>query len=362
MTDVAATSSQPPLPVSAPTDQQAADTPPVPESTATAGNPVPPPDAAAQVQQSSVMAAAAPSAPGATIASPLTPAPGFPPAPSAEPLDPASARVAQASATTAVPVPVFDPRQSPQAPAAATPSPAAQPVPAPAANPVIASAAPVEKPKSRGFLASLFSQDPPRPQAKVAKPAATTTARVPAAARQVATLTPGNPSSVSALPGVNAESLFEIKRKSGTYEDSDVDANESEAPVRVASVTGLARLAPNGLAVQHAGVDVACLKPALVKVLKSVERRYGRKVVVTSGYRSPSHNRKARGAKNSLHMYCAAADIQISGVSKWQLASYLRSMPGRGGVGTYCHTESVHVDIGPERDWNWRCRRSSRKK
>ena len=69
--------------------------------------------------------------------------------------------------------------------------------------------------------------------------------------------------------------------------------------------------------------------------------------------------RQVRGAKNSMHMYCAAADIQISGVSKWELAKYLRSMPGRGGVGTYCHTESVHVDIGPERDWNWRCRRRS---
>jgi uncharacterized protein YcbK (DUF882 family) len=56
-------------------------------------------------------------------------------------------------------------------------------------------------------------------------------------------------------------------------------------------------------------------------------------------------------------MYCAAADIQVEGVTKWELATYLRSMPGRGGVGTYCYTKSVHVDIGPERDWNWRCRR-----
>ncbi|TIL49575.1 MAG: DUF882 domain-containing protein, partial [Mesorhizobium sp.] len=52
-----------------------------------------------------------------------------------------------------------------------------------------------------------------------------------------------------------------------------------------------------------------------------------------------------------------AADIQVPGVSKAQLASYIRTMPGRGGVGTYCHTESVHIDVGPERDWNWRCRR-----
>ena len=51
------------------------------------------------------------------------------------------------------------------------------------------------------------------------------------------------------------------------------------------------------------------------------------------------------------------ADIQIKGVSKWELATYLRSLPERGGVGTYCHTASVHIDIGPQRDWNWRCRR-----
>ena len=91
-------------------------------------------------------------------------------------------------------------------------------------------------------------------------------------------------------------------------------------------------------------------------MLKQVERHYGAKIVVTSGYRSPSYNRKVRGARRSMHMFCAAADVQVSGVGKWELARYVRSLPGRGGVGTYCHTNSVHIDVGPERDWNWRCR------
>jgi uncharacterized protein YcbK (DUF882 family) len=160
------------------------------------------------------------------------------------------------------------------------------------------------------------------------------------------------------LPGVRQTALFEIKRKSGIDDDSDVDLHEDEdGPVQLASAAGLARLAPNGLLTQTDRVDVACLKPSLVRVLKTVERHYGRKIMVTSGYRSPSHNRRARGAKNSLHMYCAAADVQVQGVSKWELASFARTMPGRGGIGTYCHTESVHIDVGPERDWNWRCRR-----
>lgn len=164
---------------------------------------------------------------------------------------------------------------------------------------------------------------------------------------------------LSDLPGVRQTALFEIKRKSGIDDDSDVDLHEEEdgGPVQVASAAGMARLAPNGLLRQTENVDVACLKPSLVRVLKTIEQHYGSKIIVTSGYRSPTRNVRARGAKNSLHMYCAAADIQIPGVSKWELANYVRAMPGRGGVGTYCHTDSVHVDVGPERDWNWRCSR-----
>jgi uncharacterized protein YcbK (DUF882 family) len=164
-----------------------------------------------------------------------------------------------------------------------------------------------------------------------------------------------------ALPGVRQSALFEIKHRNNASDDSNVDISEEDAaPIQVAYAAGLARLAPNGLKVQRESVDVACLKPQLVKVLKGVERHYGRDVVVTSGFRSPSFNRRVRGAKHSLHMYCAAADIQVQGVSKWALAQYLRSLPGRGGVGTYCHTDSIHVDIGPDRDWNWRCSRRRR--
>ncbi|MBV2143826.1 DUF882 domain-containing protein [Falsochrobactrum sp. TDYN1] len=161
------------------------------------------------------------------------------------------------------------------------------------------------------------------------------------------------------LPGVRPNGGIEIKHRKSIYDDSDIDANEYDyySGIQLASAPGLARLAPNGLKVQRETVDVACLKPQLVTMLKTMERHFRRPVMVTSGYRSPSYNRKVNGARRSLHMICAAADIQIDGVSKRELARYARSMPGRGGVGTYCHTKSVHVDVGPERDWNWRCRK-----
>lgn len=241
---------------------------------------------------------------------------------------------------------------------------------APSNEPVFENAPASQPVKKKGGLFAAFFASP--------KPAAAATIAAPKAPRRLAAeeaapvvlASAGPAQGVSLrealtgteLPGVRKSALFEITRRNGVDDDSDVDLTEdNDAPVRVASAAGLARLAPNGLLVQHEGVDTACLKPALVKTLKQIERHYGKRVVVTSGYRSPSHNKRVRGARKSLHMACAAADIQISGVGKWELARYARTMPGRGGVGTYCHTESVHIDVGPERDWNWRCRRSKRK-
>lgn len=150
----------------------------------------------------------------------------------------------------------------------------------------------------------------------------------------------------TALPGVKLNPLFNM-------DHADHAGEEDDAPVEVANLSGLARLAPSGLILQTESVETGCFKPALMEMLKSVERHYGQKVMVTSGLRPIKVNRK----RQSLHTRCAAADIQVKGVSKWDLADYLRSLPGRGGVGTYCHTESVHIDIGRQRDWNWRCRR-----
>jgi uncharacterized protein YcbK (DUF882 family) len=218
-------------------------------------------------------------------------------------------------------------------------------------------------PKKKSFLSAFFGTSPasaaPSPvRAQKPKPIVQLASAEPAKKPVVMASLGNNLASDNALPGVRQTALFEIKRKSGIDDDSDVDLHEEDdGTYEVASAAGLARLAPNGLLKQTDKVDLSCLKPSLVRVLKVVEQHYGQKMVVTSGYRDASRNRRARGAKNSLHMYCAAADVQIPGVSKWELANYVRSMPGRGGVGTYCHTNSVHIDVGPERDWNWRCRR-----
>lgn len=199
-----------------------------------------------------------------------------------------------------------------------------------------------EKPKSL-FAAIIAANKNGRKKAQKAKKRTATRARLTSR------------SAGSALPGVRKNrSIFAI--------DESNETEELDEPVRLAAVTNLARRGNHGLLLQRKGVQVGCFPPHLVRLLKTVERKFGRTPIVTSGFRSQRHNRMVRGARNSTHTRCLAADIQVQGVSKWTLAKYLRSLPGRGGVGTYCHTKSVHIDIGSKRAWHHCGRKRKRKK
>ncbi len=99
---------------------------------------------------------------------------------------------------------------------------------------------------------------------------------------------------------------------------------------------------------QTASVETACLKPDMIELLHKIETKYGEKVVITSAARD-------RGRRGSMHRQCAAADIIVPGVSAEKLAAYARTIPGIGGVGTYCHSELVHIDTGTPRDWKYGC-------
>lgn len=107
----------------------------------------------------------------------------------------------------------------------------------------------------------------------------------------------------------------------------------------------------------HNHVNTSCFPTRLRSVLNKVRARYGVTAIVSSGYRSKNHNRRVGGARRSMHMQCKAADIRVPGVGKYQLARYLKTIPAVGGVGTYGCNGSVHVDVGPKRQWHWRCRR-----
>ncbi len=159
----------------------------------------------------------------------------------------------------------------------------------------------------------------------------------------------------------NSEPVAAKNRQKKNGEAVTVIASTYRRAPALSRQTGWPRVVHAGLVAQHSRVSMKCFKPKLIGLLRRVERHYGKKPIVTSGYRSPAHNRRVRGARRSLHMKCTAADIQVPGVGKASLARYLRGLPGRGGVGHYCRSRSVHIDIGTKRQWYWGCRKKKRR-
>lgn len=77
--------------------------------------------------------------------------------------------------------------------------------------------------------------------------------------------------------------------------------------------------------------------------LENIRKYFGSKIIINSGYRSPSYNRKVGGVGNSLHTKGKAADIYVYGVSPLDVASYCKKI-GIKGVGCYMYSNFVHID------------------
>lgn len=308
-----------------------------------------------------------------------------------KPEEQAAAEKSGVTVPTSVPAPSFNPAviniYTPQeAEAAPAPLAANEPPPAPKGSRVLA---PTEA-QQQVKVASLFTMQPQNPAAvplpteppagdfnagRFSQPAPEKTAKIePANPLRLQTPQPANPLSATPddgsrpvaklnafFPPKPAPAAVEGEGADGEAAEESDDDSEPAGLMRLISAPGLARVAPNGIWIQTPYVETDCFKPELMKVLHTVEKHYGKPPVVTSGYRPPVWNAKSGGAEHSLHTTCSAADIQVNGVSKWELASFLRSLPDRGGVGTYCYTNSVHIDTGDNRDWDWRCRRKTKK-
>ena len=100
------------------------------------------------------------------------------------------------------------------------------------------------------------------------------------------------------------------------------------------------------------GADPVFVSPRLVQVLEAIRQHFGAPVTVTSGYRTPAHNAREGGAAKSQHLYGAAADIKVKGVSPAAVADYAEQLLGdHGGVGRY--GTFTHIDVRADKA-RWR--------
>lgn len=99
------------------------------------------------------------------------------------------------------------------------------------------------------------------------------------------------------------------------------------------------------------GSDEILICKELLEVLEKVRNHFNAPVNVRehSGYRTPEHNRKVNGAKNSYHCKGMAADFHVKGHTPKEVAEYLDKIMETGGIIRY--TNFVHVDV---RDYKYR--------
>lgn len=83
----------------------------------------------------------------------------------------------------------------------------------------------------------------------------------------------------------------------------------------------------------------------LMNLLEEIRKACGnRPITIMSGYRPPEYNKKVGGASKSQHLFAAAADIKVSGLTASQVYTICDNVVGsRGGVGKYA--SFTHVDV-----------------
>lgn len=88
------------------------------------------------------------------------------------------------------------------------------------------------------------------------------------------------------------------------------------------------------------GLDTVDAKTLIV--LQHIRTETGRAVVINSGCRCPSYNRKVGGAKNSQHLYGRASDFSVAGHSPSWVADWVERNYPEMSIGRY--RSFTHID------------------
>lgn len=96
----------------------------------------------------------------------------------------------------------------------------------------------------------------------------------------------------------------------------------------------------------HDGADTVLIDMLLIEYLEKIRAHFGKPIHINSGYRTPEHNAKVGGVKNSYHTKGRAADIVVQGVKSLDVARFAETFVC-GGVGWYEAKSFTHIDTRP---------------
>lgn len=86
----------------------------------------------------------------------------------------------------------------------------------------------------------------------------------------------------------------------------------------------------------------------LAKNLQVLREKVKKPIVITSGYRSPAHNKAIGGAKESKHILGQAADFKVPGMTPKQVYLIILQLIKEGKMkpgGLHAYSGWVHYDI-----------------
>ena len=95
------------------------------------------------------------------------------------------------------------------------------------------------------------------------------------------------------------------------------------------------------------GSHQVLIHPMLLVGLQAIRDEYGAPIGITSGYRTPNHNKAVGGAPSSLHMAGMAADVTGDDIDS------IASIASELGLTVRIYPEKnfVHLDVGKPRNW-----------
>jgi zinc D-Ala-D-Ala carboxypeptidase len=98
------------------------------------------------------------------------------------------------------------------------------------------------------------------------------------------------------------------------------------------------------------GTGQLLLDEVAMDKLQGLRDALGVPLIITSAYRTPEHNKRVGGAKNSLHMRGVAFDVRMENHDPYVFEIAAKEA-GFRGIGHYPKQGFMHIDLGTERTW-----------